>query len=192
MSGIFEKIISAENLFSAWREFRRGKRGKPGVPEFERHIEDNVFALSDELASGRYRHGPYKRFLVRDPKLRVIHKATVRDRLVHHAIHRVLYPVLDRSFIHDSYSCRVGKGTHAAVRRFEVFARKVSKNYHSPCWVLKFDVKRFFDSVDHGILLENLKSRIDCPETTRLFQEIVGSFAIAKYPPPSTAYRSVI
>lgn len=183
MSGIFEKITSAENLFAAWRGFRRGKRDKPGVPEFERCIEDNIFELADALRSGRYRHGSYKRFLVRDPKLRVIHKATVRDRLVHHAVHRILYPVLDRSFIFDSYSCRIGKGTHAAVCRFEVFARKVSRNYRGPCWVLKFDIKRFFDSVDHAILLDCLKRRIDCSDTICLLEEIVGSFALQNTPP---------
>lgn len=142
---------------------------------FERRLEDNVFALAEDMRSGRYRHGPYRKFVIRDPKVRVIHKASVRDRLAHHAIHRVLSPIFERSFIHDSYSCRVGKGTHAAVRRLEVFARKVSRNYNGPCWVLKFDIRRFFDSVDHGILLESLKKRVECPRTLELLANIVGS-----------------
>jgi retron-type reverse transcriptase len=150
---MFEQIISLENLFAAWREFRRGKRGKPDVQEFERHLEDRIFELHDELASSAYRHGPYHRFHIFDPKHRVIHKALVRDRLVHHAVYRVLYPIFERSFIYDSYSCRVGKGTHAAVSRLENFARRASRNYTKPCWALKFDVRKFFDSVDHGILM---------------------------------------
>lgn len=163
MDDIFSKIISPQNLFAAWTEFRRGKRSRSDVQTFERHLEDNVFALHDELRGGEYRHDPYHRFHIFDPKHRIIHKATVRDRLVHHAVYRVLYPVFDRSFIFDSYSCRIGKGTHTAVRRLERFARKVSKNYSRPCWALKFDIKKFFDSVDHGILLQVLTSSLRGP-----------------------------
>lgn len=167
--------MDAENLFAAWHEFRRGKREKPDVQAFERRLEDNVFALAEDMRSGCYRPGLYRKFVIRDPKVRVIHKASVRDRLAHHAIHRVLSPIFERSFIYDSYSCRIGKGTHAAVRRLEVFARQVSKNYDGPCWVLKFDIRRFFDSVDHGILLESLKKRVECPRTMGLLANIVGS-----------------
>lgn len=166
-----------QNLYLAWAEFRRGKRHKADVAAFERHLENNLFALHDDLNSGRFRHGPYERFSVCDPKPRIIHKATVRDRIVHHAIHRVLYPVFDRSFIFDSYSCRVGKGTHAAVRRLETFVRRVSRNYRGPCFVLKFDIRRFFDSVDHGILTGILERKISCERTLALLSEIVGSYS---------------
>ena len=157
---MFDQIISLSNLFAAWREFRRGKRGRQDVQEFERNLEDHVFALHDELIEGMYRHGSYHRFHIFDPKHRIIHKATVRDRLVHHAVCRVLYPLFDHSFIFDSYSCRVGKGTHAAVDRLEVFSRRVSRNDTRPCWALKFDVKKFFDSVDHEVLMDTLEKRI--------------------------------
>ncbi len=157
---MFDQIISLENLFAAWREFRRGKRGRQDVQEFERHLEDHVFALHDELVDGWYRHGFYHRFHIFDPKHRIIHKATVRDRLVHHAVYRVLYPLFDSSFIFDSYSCRIGKGTHAAVDRLEQFTRQVSRNNTRPCWALKFDIKKFFDSVDHEILMGILEKRI--------------------------------
>lgn len=178
MSGIFEMITSTENLFAAWRAFRSGKGEREDVTLFERHIEDHIFCLQNDLRTGRYHHGPYHRFLICDPKQRVIHKATVRDRLVHHAVYRVLFPLFDRSFIFDSYSCRIGKGTHAAVRRLEVFVRQVSKNFSGPCWVLKFDVKKFFDSVDHAILLGVLARRIPCAETIRLLAVLVGSYEI--------------
>lgn len=177
---MFEQIVSLENLFSAWYEFRRGKRGRADVQEFERDLEDYLFQLYDDLRCGRYRHGSYQRFHIFDPKHRIIHKATVRDRLVHHAIYRVLYPVLDRSFIFDSYSCRIGKGTHAAVDRLEMFARKVSRNYQKPCWALKFDIKKFFDSVDHEILLNVLRSRLALRQAQGvidLLQEVVSSFS---------------
>ncbi len=177
---MFNAIVSPKNLFSAWREFRRGKRGRRDVQEFERNLEDHIFQLHEDLRCGRYRHGSYHRFHIFDPKHRVIHKATVRDRLVHHAICRVLYPIFDCSFIYDSYSCRIGKGTHAAVDRLETFARKVSHNYRKQCWVLKFDIKKFFDSVNHGILLKILRSRLFLQQAQRvidLLQEVVSSFS---------------
>ncbi len=173
---MFEWIVSPENLFMAWREFRRGKRAKPDVQAFERHLEDEIFSLHGELVEGRYRHGPYHRFHVFDPKHRVIHKATVRDRLVHHAIHRVLTPMFDRSFVHDGYSCRIGKGTHAAVRRLEGFVRRVSRNYRQPCWALQFDIRKFFDSVDHDILLQLLARKVRDERTNGLLEEIVRSY----------------
>ena len=182
---MFARITSLENLQLAWHEFRRGKRDRQDVMAFERHLEDNIFSLHEELTNGTYRHGPYHKFHVYDPKHRVIHKATVRDRLVHHAVHRVLLPVFERSFIYDSYSCRDGKGTHAAVRRLEVFARRVSRNHHDPCWALKFDIRRFFDSVDHEILLGILEKTIAKAtgrsgpvhyQTMALLSEIVGSY----------------
>ena len=108
---LFECIISPENLFVAWLEFRRGKRTKPDIQQFEFALEDNIFQLHDEFVSGVYRHGAYTPFTVNDPKPRRIHKASVRDRLVHHAVFRILYPIFDR------YSCRIGKGTHGAVQR---------------------------------------------------------------------------
>ena len=140
---MFDEIISLENLLAAWQEFRRGKRGRQDVQEFERHLEDNIFTLHEELVAGTYRHGSYHRFHIFDPKHRIIHKALVRDRLAHHAVYRVLYPLFDRSFIFDSYSCRIGKGTHAAVDRLVQFTRQVSRNNTRPCWALKFDIKSF-------------------------------------------------
>jgi retron-type reverse transcriptase len=186
MRDIFGEIIALDNLFAAWREFRRGKRAKPDVREFERHLEDHVFDLHDDLESGAYRHGPYHRFHIFDPKHRVIHKASVRDRLVHHAVHRVLYPIFEKSFIFDSYSCRIGKGTHAAVRRLENFTRRVSRNYTGPCWALKFDVRKFFDSVDHGILMQEMASSHAFRHASRndklmnLLEEVVSSFSKSK------------
>ena len=125
---VFSRIVSLENLFLAWREFRKGKRAKHDVQQFEFAPEDNIFQLHDELGSRAYRHDVYVPFSINDPKPRRIHKATVRDRLLHHAIFRVLYPIFDRCFIFDSYSCRIKKGTHRAVRRLQVFACKASAN----------------------------------------------------------------
>lgn len=141
---LFDQIISLDNLLLSWQEFRSGKRKKPDVQLFERQLEENLFNLHWELKNNSYRHQPYQSFLIFDPKLRQIHKAQVRDRIVHHAVYRILYPVFDRQFIFDSYSCRLGKGTHKAVARLKQFVSRASKNFHCNCFVLKCDIAKFF------------------------------------------------
>jgi len=160
----------------AWLEFRRGKRTKPDIQQFEFALEDNIFQLHDEFVSGVYRHGAYTPFTVNDPKPRRIHKASVRDRLVHHAVFRILYPIFDRSFIFDSYSCRIRKGTHSAVRRMRLFAMKMSENNSRDFLVLKCDVRRFFDSVDHDILLSLIRRKISDVNALKLITIILESF----------------
>ena len=177
MDKLFDRIISCENLFLAWKEFRRGKRGKTDVQTFEYRLEDNLFDIRSRLLDKSYRHGPYSSFYINDPKSRNIQKARVADRIVHHAIYRALYPTIDGTFIFDSYSCRLGKGTHKAVDRLEGFIRKASKNYRNRCLVLKCDVRKFFDSVDHGILLDAVAKTIKDTDTIWLIREIVQSFA---------------
>jgi retron-type reverse transcriptase len=175
-SNLFDEIISLENLFESWKEFRRGKRKKPDVQLFERYLEDNIFQLHSELKNKIYRHSEYTSFYITDPKRRHIHKACVKDRIIHHAVYRVLYPIFDKNFIYDSYSCRLRKGTHNAVKRLARFTRIVSKNYTNSCWVLKCDIKRFFASVDHEILFELIKKKIADRKVLWLVWEIISSF----------------
>jgi RNA-directed DNA polymerase len=172
----YEDIISVENLLAAWREFLRGKRKKKDVQEFQYRLMDNVLALHGELVAGTYRHGGYHAFKISDPKPRDIHKAAVRDRLLHHALYRKLYPFFDRTFVADSYSCRKRKGTHRAMNRFRVLARKVSRNHMRTVWVLKCDVRKFFASVEQNILLDLLSSRIADGRILGLLGEVIVSF----------------
>src|SRR3989344_5845407 len=137
---------------------------------------DNILALHNDLKDGTYKHRPYHAFKISDPKPRDIHKATVRDRLVHHAIYRQLYPFFDHTFTADSYSCRKGKGTHRAMDRFREFAYKVSRNHTRTCWVLKCDIKKFFASIDQQILLDIVTRYIPDKRIINLITEIVGSF----------------
>lgn len=130
----------------------RGKRKRKDVAEFSMKFVDRAVQLHEDLIGKNYLHGGYQAFKISDPKPRDIHKATVRDRLVHHAIYRILYPYFDRQFIFDSYSCRDNKGTHKAINRFQQFGRKVSKNNTLTAWVLKCDIRKFFASIDHQIL----------------------------------------
>ena len=119
----YNDIISVENLLDAWGEFERGKKKKEDVMEFKRHFMTNIFSLHNDLKNKVYTHGTYEHFVICDPKRRDIHKASVRDRLLHHALYRKLYSFFDRTFIADSYSCRDNKGTHRAMRRFDVFSQ---------------------------------------------------------------------
>jgi len=173
---MFEELVSVENLLLAWQEFLRGKKGKKDVQEFQLYLMDNILALHRDLINGNYRHQGYQEFKINDPKPRIIHKATVRDRLFHRAVYRKLYPFFDRTFICDSFSCRNAKGTHKAVKRFTSFAYIVSKNHTQACWVLKCDIKKFFHSIDQRILLDILKTCIPDARTIGLLREIIGSF----------------
>jgi RNA-directed DNA polymerase len=175
----YDDIISLENLLSAWEEFLRGKRKRKDVQEFQIHLMDNIISLHEDLKNKTYRHGPYEAFNISDPKPRNIHKATVRDRLLHHALYRILYPHYDQTFIAHSYSCRRNKGTHKALNTFTTFAQKVSHNHTKTVWVLKCDIRKFFASIDHEILFKILKKRITDPDLLWLLKEVVGSFATA-------------
>ena len=173
---VFNKVISIENLYLAWREFRRGKTNKPDVVLFELNLEDNLFNLAQELTLGNYLPDEYCFFYVRDPKLRPIHKASVRDRVVFQAIFRQMYYIFDRRFIYDSYSCRFGKGTHAGIERLRVFLNKETNNYKEQVYVLKCDVKQFFYSIDHCILKDLIREVIQEPRLLKLIDVIIDSF----------------
>lgn len=145
--------------------------------QFKFNLEDNLFELHRELKNKAYQHSHYTAFNVCDPKLRRIHKACVRDRVLHHAVFRVLYPIFDKSFVFDSYSCRAEKGTHRAVLRLEEFCRKASKNNYRNIWALKCDIRKFFDSIDQETLLGLIKKKVDDKEAIWLVEKILKSFS---------------
>lgn len=170
-------IISTEKLLAAWQEFTRGKRSRKDVQIFQSAFMDNILELRDDVLSGRYKHGQYEAFKINDPKPRDIHKALVRDRLIHHVLYQNLYPFFDRVFIADSFSCRYNKGTHRAMDRFKKFAGQVSRNHTRTAWVLKCDVRKFFASIDHVILKDILSKYIIDPNIMCLLGEIIDSFS---------------
>ena len=172
----YNDIISIENLLFAWQEFLCGKRKKKDVIEFQLRLMDNIFNLHNDLKNKTYKHSSYEAFKINDPKPRDIHKARVRDRLLHHAIYGILYPFFDTKFIYDSYSCRIGKGTHRALDRFKYFANKVSKNNTKTCFILKCDIRKFFANIDHDILESILKKHIEDENIIWLLGQIIDSF----------------
>ncbi len=147
------------------------------VREFSRFLMHHVFKLQEDLKEKTYTHGGYTAFKISDPKPRDIHKALVRDRLLHHAIYRKLYPLFDRTFIADSFSCRKKKGTHRAMKRFKAFGYKVSKNGTRTCWVLKCDIRKFFASIDQDVLMDILRSYLSDEDTLWLIGRVIESFS---------------
>jgi len=183
----YENIISLDNLLGAWKEFIRNKKSKKDVQEFELNLMSNVIALHFDLKSQTYTHGHYQAFNISDPKPRNIHKASVRDRLLHHAIYRILYYHFNQKFIYDSYFCRINKGTHKAVQRFKKFVQKVSRNgklvstafnrNHVEGYVFKADIYHYFPSIDHAILLDMLKEIIKDEKVIWLMSKLLENFS---------------
>jgi retron-type reverse transcriptase len=165
------------NLLLALAEFSRGKKNKKDVPEFKLKLMDNLFDLHYDLENKTYTHGIYEAFNVFEPKKRNIHKASVRDRVLHRAVYRILYPFFDRKFIFDSYSCRLGKGTHKALNRFKEFGKNSSFNHTKTVWILKGDIKKCFASIDQKILFEILKKSIKDTDILILLRTIIKSFS---------------
>jgi retron-type reverse transcriptase len=163
---LWERIISFENLLMAAHAAARGKRFKPGIARFFFNLEPELLRLQEELSSKTYCPGPYRTFTIYEGKARQISAAPFRDRLVHHALTGILEPIFERSFIHDSYACRKGKGTHAAVDRCQGFARRFR-------YVLKADVRKYFPSIDHAILKRLVARKIKDPNVLWLVGRII-------------------
>lgn len=144
--------------------------------QFQAELADNIAGLYADLKDKTYTHGPYSTFNISDPKPRIIHKAGVRDRIVHHLIYKELYWHFDFRFIYDSYSCRRNKGTHRALDRFRSFARKVSQNHTRQCFVLKCDIRKFFASIGHAVLTRILERHIADPDIRSLIDRVISSF----------------
>ncbi len=177
---LFDKLITPSNLFSAWEEFRHDKKNKIDVLAFEKNLEREIFSLHRELISYIYKHSGYTSFYLSDPKRRHIHKALVRDRVLHHAIMGILYPLYDKTFIHNSFSCRIGKGGHKGVEALRSMTYKASKNNTRNVYILKCDIEKFFDSISHEILISILNSRIKDQKLMDLLIEVIGSFSSYK------------
>jgi len=163
---LFPKIISFENLFLAANKAAKGKRDKPNVLLFFLKLEENLYRLQDYLAARDYHTGGYNTFRIYDPKPRMISAAPFHDRVVHHALMNVIAPLMERSFIFDSYANRIGKGTHKAIRRYHSFLREYQ-------YVLKCDIKSYFPSIDHEILKALIRKRIGCKKTLWLIETII-------------------
>ncbi len=157
---LYDKIIRLDNLFLAWRKARKGKTKKGYVIKFEKDLITNLLKLHEELKAQTYSSKPLQNFILRDPKTRKISKSDFRDRIVHHALIRIIEPIFDKIFIHDSCANRKWKGTLFALDRFTQFQRKVTNNLSREGYCLKADIKHYFQEVYHKILLEIISRKI--------------------------------
>lgn len=163
---LFEKIVSFRNLLQAAYRARRGKKNRPDVAAFHFDLERNLLQLQQELVEDCYFPGAYRSFFIHDPKKRLISAAPYRDRIVHHALCQVMENVFEPTFIFDSYANRIGKGTHRALDRCTWYSRRFR-------YALKCDIEKYFPSMDHEILYEQIRRKIKCRRTCALIQRII-------------------
>ena len=154
-----ERLLA--DLRQAYYDARRHKRNKPYQLSFEAHLEENLESLCDALWSRTYQPLPSSCFIINDPKKREVFAADFRDRIVHHLYYNYTHQMYERTFIHDSYSCIKGRGTHYGIRRLEEHIRKESQNYTIPCYVMKMDIRGYFMHIDRKRLLEICLASID-------------------------------
>lgn len=164
---LWPEIIKFENLYLAAKTAQRGKRFRANILQFNYNLELELAQLQQELETKTYQPGEYRTFEIVEPKRRMISAAPYRDRVVHHALCRVIYPLFERTFIGDSYANRVGFGSHRALKKFTQFAR-------SSQYVLQCDIQKYFPSIDHEILKTLIRKKIKCQDTLWLIDLIIN------------------
>jgi retron-type reverse transcriptase len=172
---IYQEIYSTKNLILAWRKARKGKTKRDYVIDFEKNIKFNLKALHYELKYQIYRPKPLVNFILRDPKTRKISKSDFRDRIVHHALVRVIEPLFDKIFIYDSCANRKKKGGLFTINRFKYFLWKITKNRTSRAYCLKADIKHYFQEVDHQILIHIIRKKVRDKRIVWLIKKILGN-----------------
>ena len=175
-NNFYEQVYSFENLLLAYKKARKNKSQKPYVIEFEKNLPKNLFSLYTELKNETYQPKPLETFIIRDPKTRRISKSDFRDRIVHHAIVNILEPIYEKVFTYDSSANRINKGVLFALTRFDFFKRKVTKNNTRNCFVLKADIKHYFEEVVHQILINILQRKINCSKVISLINKILVNY----------------
>ena len=175
-SDLYTKLCSYNNLELAFKRARKGKTLKQYVIDFEKDTEENLRQIQIELLFHTYKPRPLQEFILRDPKTRKINRSAFRDRIVHHALCNIIEPIFERKFIFDSYANRRGKGTFRAIGRFNDFSREVTKNYSRSAFVLKADIRKYFENVHHSILLSILKKHIPNQKIIWLIKTILSNY----------------
>ena len=184
-ASLYDELYSFRSLELAYRKARKGKRSKNSVKEFELNLEGNLIQLKRELETLAYEPRPLKQFTIRDPKTRLISASHFRDRVVHHALCNIIQPIFERTFIDDSFANRIGKGTRKALERFDSFKRKVGKNGRIVNgaqddnmvvgYILKADIRHYFDNVDHDVLMGLISRRISDERILALVRKILSN-----------------
>ncbi|OPY54720.1 MAG: Reverse transcriptase (RNA-dependent DNA polymerase) [Methanosaeta sp. PtaU1.Bin060] len=177
---LFEKITDVDNIYLAYRKARKGKSWQNTISRFDDDLDENIFNIRDSLIEKTFTTSPYTEKMIYEPKQRIIYKLPFNpDRIVQHALMNALEPIWNSLFIHDSYSCRKGKGIHAGSRRTMDFIRAAGAG----AYCLKMDIHKFYPSIDHDILFKIVQRKIKCPDTLWLLEDIIYSIPGGKNVP---------
>ncbi len=149
VGNLMPQIAAIDNLYLAYYKARRGKLSQQAVLAFEADLDDNLALLQTELSEGKVAIGDYHYFKIYDPKERLICASSFRERVLQHALMTVCHPYFERYQLYDSYACRKGKGTYAAIERAQVFSSKYT-------YFAKLDVRKYFETIDHTVLKQQL------------------------------------
>lgn len=172
----FEKIYDFESLYRAYRKARRGKRWKEAAAKFEINMLEALHLLSIMLKQKTYTPAPYHTFLIYEPKQRVVMTNSYKDKVVQHALcDEVLEPSLSKAFIFDNYASQPNKGTHFGLARMEKFMREYYRHHGADGWILKGDISKYFYSIRHDILKEQIRRYVHDPDVLWLVDMIVDS-----------------
>lgn len=172
---LWNHLCSYDNLYIAYKNARKHKTTRDYVLSFEKNLKDNLLLLRSELLLHSYEPRRLVNFIIRDPKTRKISKSDFRDRIVHHALCNIIEPIFEKGFIFDSYANRKGKGSLKAIQRFDFFKRKASRNNMRKCFVLKADIKKYFEKVNHSVLIGIIKKKIKDNHILWLIRKILNN-----------------
>jgi RNA-directed DNA polymerase len=170
---LMESITDPDNLRLAFYKAQKGKTEKPEVIEYRKNLDRNLCNIRDSLSNQTISVGNYHYFIIHDPKERLICAATFPERVLHHALMNVCHPFFEKFQIYDSYATRINKGQYAALERAQKFAAKYK-------WFCKIDIRKFFDSIDHTVLIDKLKLKFKDPGLMSVFEKIVFSYYTTK------------
>lgn len=163
---LWQRLVSFENIWAAYRKAIRGKGMKPYTLNFTNNLEHHLLALQDALVQGTYHPGAYRTFYIFEPKKRMISAAPFIDRMVHHCLINVIGPIFEAGFVAQSFANQIGKGTHRAIREVQNAMR-----LHR--YVLHCDIRKYFPSIDHAILKTMLRRKIKDQKVLRLADLII-------------------
>ena len=166
-----------DSLYQAHKKARLGKQATREVILYETRLTENLEKLRFHLERHTYQIRGYRKFRIFDPKEREIQALSYGDRIVQHSLcDNVLGPYLERHLIYDNSACRKGKGTHFALDRLTCFLRKYYRSNGSNGYILKCDVRKYFNSIDHEVLRQKVR-RMDLPDDVKwLLDKIIGSY----------------
>lgn len=173
----YQILYDFDKLYEAHKKCRRGKSDKREVVEFELDLSNELIRLQTELKNKTYRVGRYYKFTIYDPKKREIQALSYRDRIVQHNLcDNILAPLMERHLIYDNSACRKNKGAHFAMNRLTQFLREYYKQYGTEGYILKCDIHKYFDSIDHRVLKTKLSRIVKDQDVYDLLALIIDSY----------------